>query len=123
MIVVSAYTRAGTIVSDVRDSTAFVRTLENRWGLEPLTERDRRAGDLSMAFNLETAREVDAWPELTPIPVPEEDNSEQDLTPIGMEKMRLFAAAAALSVTDETVDLRTVGAAMTFLKERIGRLL
>ena len=40
---ISPYIKRGTIISDVYDHASIIRTICQRWELEPLTERDRRA--------------------------------------------------------------------------------
>jgi phospholipase C len=62
-IVVSAYTRKGTIIgsdpndaSTVFDHTSVLATVEKRFGLAPLTERDKVAKTLDVAINLEAPR-------------------------------------------------------------------
>jgi len=62
-IVVSAYTRKGTIIGDdpgaastVFDHSSVLATVEKRFGLEPLTKRDREANTLEVAINLTAPR-------------------------------------------------------------------
>jgi phospholipase C len=62
-IVVSAYTGKGTIIGDdpgdastVFDHSSVLATVEKRFGLEPLTNRDRAANTLEVAINLATPR-------------------------------------------------------------------
>ena len=52
VIVCSACTRAGTIINTTLDSTSVIKTLGRRWGLDPLTGRDRAATGLAEAFHL-----------------------------------------------------------------------
>jgi len=49
--------KKGTIVSDVHDHTSILKTIEDRWGLEPLTERDKHAKDFSKILNLDAPRD------------------------------------------------------------------
>ncbi len=62
-IVVSAYTRQGTLIGDAPDAPATVfdhssvlATVEKRFGLDALTNRDRIANTLEVAINLITPR-------------------------------------------------------------------
>jgi phospholipase C len=62
-IVVSAYTGRGTIIGDdpgnagtVFDHSSVLATVEERFGLEPLTKRDRAANTLDVAINLTAPR-------------------------------------------------------------------
>jgi phospholipase C len=62
-IVVSAYTQAKTVVgsnpsdpSTIFDHTSILATVEKRFGLQPLTARDRAANTLDIALNLDRPR-------------------------------------------------------------------
>ncbi|MCX6924190.1 MAG: hypothetical protein NT154_13410, partial [Verrucomicrobia bacterium] len=62
-MVVSAYTAKGTIIGDdpsdaatVFDHSSVLATVEKRFGLEPLTKRDRAANTLEIAINLAAPR-------------------------------------------------------------------
>ncbi len=50
-IVVSPYARRGYVDSTPYDTTSILRTIETRWGLEPLGARDAAANDLRNAFD------------------------------------------------------------------------
>ncbi len=69
-IAVSAYTRAGTIISDEMHHAAVISTLCRLHGLEPLTDRDRGARDLFSVVNLDTPRHPSTWPTVNPAYVP-----------------------------------------------------
>jgi len=63
-LVVSAYTAAGTVVGErvddpaaVFDHASVLATVEKRFGLTPLTQRDKSANTLEVALNLEQPRE------------------------------------------------------------------
>jgi len=63
-IVVSAYTQKGTVIGQDAgdpatrfDHTSILATVEKRFGLAPLTNRDRAANTLEAAINLEQARQ------------------------------------------------------------------
>ncbi len=49
-IVISPYAKKG-IDKTVYDTTSILATIEKRWQLDPLTERDKHAADLSAAFD------------------------------------------------------------------------
>jgi len=55
-VLISPYIKQGTIVSDVHDHTSILKMIEERWGLDPLTERDKHANDLSGVLSLESPR-------------------------------------------------------------------
>jgi phospholipase C len=71
-IVVSAYTKKGTIIgtdpedpSTIFDHTSILATVEARFNLPPLTGRDKVANTLDVALNLDVPR-TDAPTSLTP---------------------------------------------------------
>ena len=62
-IVISAYTKKGTVVgsdpndpSTIFDHTSILATVEARFGIPPLTNRDKAANKLDVALNLDTPR-------------------------------------------------------------------
>lgn len=78
-IVVSAYTERGTIIgydtndpTTVFDHSSVLATIENRFGLKPLTKRDGVANTLEVAINLTTPRSLPAEA-LTELPKPASD--------------------------------------------------
>jgi phospholipase C len=71
-IVISAYTQKGTVIGNDRtdettifDHTSILATVEARFGLKPLSARDKAANTLDVALNLESPRE-DAPTKLQP---------------------------------------------------------
>jgi phospholipase C len=74
-VVVSAYTQKGTVIGSdpgdpatVFDHSSILATVEARFGLPPLTARDKAANTLDVALNLDTPR-TDA-PTTLPNPPP-----------------------------------------------------
>jgi len=62
-VVISAYTQKGTVIgadpgdsTTVFDHTSILATVEARFGLPPLTERDQQANTLEAALNLDSPR-------------------------------------------------------------------
>ncbi len=51
-LLVSPYSRAGSIVSGQLDTTSILRFIEQNWGLAPLTSRDASASSLSLGLDL-----------------------------------------------------------------------
>ncbi|HEY3110372.1 MAG TPA: alkaline phosphatase family protein, partial [Chloroflexota bacterium] len=51
-IIVSPFARRGYVDHTLYDTTSILKLIETRWHLEPLTERDANANDLSNAFDL-----------------------------------------------------------------------
>jgi phospholipase C len=50
-IVISPFARRGFVDHTQYDTSAILKLIESRWGLEPLSTRDAAAGDLSTAFD------------------------------------------------------------------------
>ena len=50
-IVISPFARKGFVDHTQYDTTAILKLIEERWNLEPLSERDARSGDLLTAFD------------------------------------------------------------------------
>jgi phospholipase C len=70
-IAVSPWIPAQTVVTEEYRSTSVIATLRRRWQLgPPPTGRDAVAADLSPVFSLEAPRDPDAWPAVSPRPVP-----------------------------------------------------
>jgi phospholipase C len=52
-LLISPYARRGMVSNTLFDHTSVLRFIEWRWGLEPLTERDRTAHNLAEALDFE----------------------------------------------------------------------
>jgi phospholipase C len=50
-LLVSAWAKRGFVNHDTNDFTSMLKLIEENWGLEPLTARDRKAGSLMNAFD------------------------------------------------------------------------
>jgi len=55
-VMISPYIQPGTVISDVHDHTSIIKLVCDRWELESLTERDKRANSIDTVFNLENPR-------------------------------------------------------------------
>jgi phospholipase C len=62
-IVVSAYTRKGTIVNDVMHHSSIIKTLTQLHGLRPINRRDDTAPSIHNAINLTAPRQPALWPD------------------------------------------------------------
>ncbi len=69
-IVVSAYTRAGTIIHDEMHHGSVINTLARLHGLRPLSQRDETANAILNAVNLDRPRQPALWPDARPAWVP-----------------------------------------------------
>jgi phospholipase C len=50
-LIISPFTRPGFVDHTRYDTTSILAFIEHRWGLEPLTDRDVAANDLTAAFD------------------------------------------------------------------------
>jgi phospholipase C len=70
-IAVSPWIAERTVINDQYRHTSVIRTLRERWQLgAPLTARDAAALSLAPVLSLDTPRDPDDWPDVTPRPVP-----------------------------------------------------
>lgn len=66
-ILVSAWAREGSVITESYRSTSLIRTLRDWWGLgPPLTRRDADAPSLLPVLSRPTARRPEAWPTVAP---------------------------------------------------------
>ena len=61
-VVVSAYTRAGTVIHDEMHHASVIATLCAQHGLAPLTARDAGATPIHNALTSDTPRQPSTWP-------------------------------------------------------------
>jgi phospholipase C len=116
-VLVSAYTEAGTIINAPFEHTALIKTLSRQWGLGHLTERDRAAPDLSIAFNRTAPRDRATWPVVTPRPL---DNTATNNLGLKVNALQRATTGLATAIFDDvsTVerDVHTVGDALSVMK-------
>jgi len=93
-ILVSAYVEPGTVVSTPLDHATMLKTIETKWGLAPLTGRDRAARDLGFALTRTGPRPVAEWPVTTP-PATDAAASNLDQPPNGLQRDVVGLAMAA----------------------------
>jgi phospholipase C len=117
-IIVSAYTAAGTVINTPLQHTSFMKTLEEKWSLGHLTERDQLANDLREAFNLSLPRTRDSWPILKPRLVPQVDTTNDDpLNPLQRHIVELVKTAVG-GADVAASEVQTVGEAVSFLRRK-----
>lgn len=116
-VLVSAYTASGTVVNAPLRHTAVARTMQEKWGIDYLTQRDKTAPDLAAFFNLTKPRSPSAWPTVSPRPVadtaedPHQQLNELQLAHIG-------AMDAAFPPSGAAANVKTIGDAQAFLAEK-----
>lgn len=69
-ILISAYIEPGTVLNTALDHGSILKTIETKWGLAPLTGRDRAATGVGAALTRSTPRQPADWPVITPPPQP-----------------------------------------------------
>jgi phospholipase C len=69
-IVISAYTRAGTVINEEMHHGSIVHTICQQHNLKPLTHRDDTATGIFNAVNLTKPRQPALWPDVYPSYVP-----------------------------------------------------
>jgi phospholipase C len=137
-VLVSPYIEPGTIVHTVFDHTSIVKTVTQRWGLAPLTERDKAANDLSQVLTLNQPR-TDI-PDIQPLPFQRVPRPEDEpLNDFQKGVLALVAGVEASNHIDshKTVhekigdvvklvesearipQLKTIGQAWTYMKEKL----
>jgi phospholipase C len=107
-IAISAYTAAGQVINRPMHHGSVISTLTTKYGLEPLTDRDRDAPTLDLAVTLDQPRPASAWPQTQPQYTPRNPESgdpvasgddDRPLSPPGRGLLGLLAAHKG--ITDE----------------------
>jgi phospholipase C len=93
-ILVSAFVEPGTVVNAPLDHGSILKTMETKWGLGHLTERDRAASDIGMALTRTTPRAATEWPTLTPAKPKGEANLDRPLNELQHDILSLAIAFA-----------------------------
>ncbi|GAB2554711.1 alkaline phosphatase family protein [Leucobacter ruminantium] len=69
-VLISAHVERGSVFTETMHHGSLAATLCERFGLEPLTDRDRGAPSIAGAFNRRVPRHVADWPQPSPAFVP-----------------------------------------------------
>jgi phospholipase C len=70
-VIVSPWVTPGSVFTDEYRHTSLIATLRAVWGLgAAFTRRDAAARTFQQLLDLDSPRDPDTWPELTPLPVP-----------------------------------------------------
>jgi phospholipase C len=138
-VLVSPYVEPGTVVHTLLDHTSIIRTVTNRWGLQPLTERDKAASDLSEVLTLDRPRTD--FLETKPLPVPRVLRPEDEplngfqkgllVLVAGIEAMNHVESSASVPEKVEAIAqlieneaqvsrLKTIGQAWHYMKDKLG---
>jgi phospholipase C len=137
-VLISPLIEPGTIVHTLFDHTSIIKTATNRWGLPPLTERDKAAKDLAEVLTLDKPR--DDLPEITPRPYTRLPRPEDEpLNDFQKGVLGLVAGVEAMNRIDSTKSvpekiadlgnlveneagaarLKTIGEAWKFMKDKL----
>ena len=118
MVMISAYVKPNTIVNSSLRHTSFLRTMCKKWGLNYLTERDRKADDFSEVINLSNPRELKDWPDI-PEPIIKDEHLNHDFSNVLLNDLESVLLKAACHYyngnTKEAEKIKTAGEAMQFL--------
>ncbi|MGN6126175.1 MAG: alkaline phosphatase family protein [Humibacter sp.] len=69
-IAISAWTAKGHVINETMHHSSVTATLEKKYGLPPLTDRDKTAPTIDNAVTLSTPRQPAGWPQTHPQWVP-----------------------------------------------------
>jgi phospholipase C len=92
-IVVSAYTREGTVINEPMHHAAVVATVTQQHGLRPLNHRDAYARGIQNAVNLSHPRQPELWPVVASPYVPKNPES-TSMAPVETLRSRPLTAPA-----------------------------
>ena len=122
MIMISSYIQPKTIINGQFEHTSFIKTVCQKWGLDPLTERDEDPAILPFTEVFSNQKRAD-WPDIPSEMslrelLPEPDTSGDPLN--GLQKAMLTSLlhiekTKALGNTQKG-DIQTIGDMMEFIK-------
>ena len=120
-VVVSAYTEPGTVINSPMQGTSIIKTMTERWGLSHITDRDRTAPDIGVAFNRTEPRPRTDWPVITPRELPAEkpSNASDPLHELQKDVLGLVETLASQKEGRQVVSgALTIAGALEFLKDK-----
>ncbi|WP_226646828.1 alkaline phosphatase family protein [Microbulbifer variabilis] len=109
-IVISAYIEPGTVFSYPLQHTSLLKTMELKWNLGHLTQRDRTAPSLKGIFNRSEPRAQDNWPVTKPRPVTRSTEENTNLHQPLNELQRIFVQHARHLKIGVTREAKEIGA-------------
>ena len=122
MVMVSAYIQKNTIENNIFEHSSFIKTMCDKWGLEGLTERDKKAQSFEAIFS----KQKRDFPELEPITIDPTCADESDFPLNELQRSILNAAhytakqKQGLTVTQAdavvVANIKTIGEAMAHLE-------
>lgn len=122
MIMVSSYIQPNTIINEQFDHTSFIKTLCQKWNLEPLSDRDSSNTTATFGSIFSTEKCNSNWPDLNlaPIPTPLAETNQSDDPLNGLQKAMLTALLHLEKVkglgNTAASDIKTIGDMMEFIK-------
>jgi phospholipase C len=124
MVMVSAWTSPFHVVSTPLDHCSMLRTLEMKWGLEPLTQRDASAPDFLEVFDRQTPRPNTEWPVLEPLAQPLAAAGTHNLNhPLNELQKAIVGTVNHLGEKARELDeTMTVGQALEFMRSKKAEL-
>jgi phospholipase C len=109
MIMISAHILPNTIVNEPLQHTSFLKTMCEKWGLEPFTERDQHAPGFESVFTSASLRDVSDWPVLTEPHLPAGwEKQDYGSTPLNELQKAIVRSTAAIKnqYADEILTVR-----------------
>jgi phospholipase C len=70
-VIISPFAKKGFIDHTIYDTTAILKLIETRWGLEPLGQRDKCSKDMTAAFEFDGPASATPDPDCKKKPVGE----------------------------------------------------
>ena len=119
-VMVSAWTTPFHVVSTPLNHCSMLRTLEKKWGLDPLTRRDATAPDFAEVFNSPTLRPNTEWPVLQPLAQPPGAAGTDNLNhPLNALQRAIVGTVNHLGGNPQALDeAMTVGEALAFMRRK-----
>lgn len=121
MIMVSSYIQPNTIINEQLEHTSFIKTVCQKWNLDPLTNRDKDPSVLPFTSVFSSQMRTD-WPEITsPKDLLAIADTNQESDPLnGLQKAMLSSLLHMEKVhglgNTAKSDIKTIGDMMEFIK-------
>ena len=117
-VVISPYVEPGTVIRTSLDHNSVLRTFSEKWGIPPLTRRDRASPSLAGIFNRSIPRRPPTWPVTKPRPLPAVTNDRDPLNEL--QRAALHAVGALVGATDRALaEVGTIRQALQFIRRAV----
>lgn len=106
MVMIASSIEKNTIINEVFDHTAFIKTLSEIWGFESLTDRDKNARSFACVFSDKKRKDFPEIPKPTTKIIQEEEYYDDTLN--ALQKSILKGVHALAKQNSKTEDLKEV---------------